>query len=136
MANPPNWSDSESKTKNRLKILIDQQKIQSDPETDKYGLIPLWQIRKICEELKLKTSGPRKNLCETLSKYLESPIGISHAYKILNREILSLLFDDIDPISTYISSYQSEVLNPSILNLPTSNSHWLQKTYKLFLWLF
>jgi MIZ/SP-RING zinc finger len=109
-----------SSTESRLQELIENQRknLISD-EKDSLEFLTLSKIRKICENLQLKTTGRKKDLCSTLKKYFSSPEGLQTAYEKLSRDILAALFDDIDPISTYISNYSTISTNPSILCLPT-----------------
>lgn len=113
-------TNRDSATESRLKSLISQTIGPDQPENNLFEFFRLKQIRDICEKLELKTTGKRKDLCKLLKSYLITSEGLSHAYQCLGKETLKKLFDDIDPISTYIANYQDSNQNPSVLSSLTA----------------
>ena len=69
-------------TESRLESLKKKHDKPNSPDT--FSNYPLSLLRMICEALHLKSIGSRRELCNSLIKFIDTPEGISYAYKVLD----------------------------------------------------
>lgn len=83
--------------------------------TGLFDIITVKEIRSFCILLSLKRNGNRKDLISRLITYLSTSEGRLKAYEKLNVTSLRRLYNDEDPIATFVRIYRHSDSQPDIL---------------------